>query len=69
MKKTTSRFVIIVVYVNDLNIVNNYEKLTKTTTYLKNKFELKDLRKTKYYLGLQIEYLSNRIFVHQSMYI
>jgi len=27
---------------------------------------MKDLGKTKFYLGLQIEHLSNRIFVHQS---
>ena len=30
---------------------------------------MKDLRKTKFCVGLQIEHLSNKIFVHQSNYI
>ena len=29
---------------------------------------MKDLRKTKYCLGLQIEYYSNGVFIHQSTY-
>ena len=29
---------------------------------------MKDLGKTKYCLGLQMEYVSNRIFIHQSTY-
>jgi hypothetical protein len=36
---------------------------------LKDGFEMKDLEKTKFCLGLQIEHLSNEIFVHQSIYI
>ena len=35
---------------------------------MKDKFEMKDLGKAKFYLGLQIEHLSNRIFVYQSTY-
>ena len=30
---------------------------------------MKDLRKTKYCLGLQIEYCLNDVFIHQSTYI
>jgi len=30
---------------------------------------MKDLGKTKYYLGLQIEHLEGGIFVHQSTYV
>ena len=37
--------------------------------YLKKEFEMKNLGKTKYCLGLQIEYMHNGIFVHQSNYI
>ena len=32
-------------------------------------FEIKDLGKTEFCLGLQIEYLPNEILVHHSMYI
>ena len=35
---------------------------------MKYEFEMKDLKKIKFSLGLQIEHFSNRIFVHQSMY-
>jgi hypothetical protein len=49
---------------NDLNLVGTLEELTKTTAYLKNVFEMKDLGNTKFCLGLQIEHFSNGIFVH-----
>jgi hypothetical protein len=68
IKKTTFGFAIVVVYVDDLNLVGNLEELVKTATYLKDEFEIKDLRKIKFYLGLQIEHLSNRKFIHQSTY-
>ena len=41
----------------------------KTANCLKNEFEIKDLGKTKFFLGMQIEHLPNEILVHQSMYI
>ena len=63
-KKSEFGFAIVAVYVNDLSLVGTPEELTKTTNCLKNEFEMKDLGKTKFCLGLQIEYLSNGIFVH-----
>jgi len=42
IKKSESGFVIIAVYVDDLNLVGTLEELTKTATYLKNEFEMKD---------------------------
>ncbi len=48
--------------------VGTPEELTKTTNYLKNVFEIKDLGKTKFCLGLQIEHISNGIRIHQSAY-
>ena len=45
------------------------EELTKTTNFLKNEFEIKDLDKTKFCLDLKIEHLSNEILIHQSMYL
>jgi len=68
IKKSKSGFAIIAVYVDDLNLVGTPEELTKTATYLKNEFEMKDLGKTKFCLGLQIEHFQNRILVHQSTY-
>ncbi|XP_074377220.1 retrovirus-related Pol polyprotein from transposon TNT 1-94 [Apium graveolens] len=38
------------------------------TIYLKTEFEMKDLRRTKYCLGIQVEHLSSKISLHQSTY-
>ncbi|KAL8095736.1 hypothetical protein AgCh_036931 [Apium graveolens] len=58
----------VAVYVDDLNIIGTPEELQKTVDYLKAEFEMKDLGRTNLCLGLQIEHLPNRIFVHQSSY-
>ena len=60
-KKVATRFAIIVVYVDDLNLIGTPEELIKTIDYLKKEFEMKDLRKTKYCLGLQIEHFSDGV--------
>ena len=64
IKKLETGFAIIVVYVDDLNLVGTLEELTRTTNYLKNEFEMKDLGKTKFYLGLQIEHFPNGVLGH-----
>jgi hypothetical protein len=68
IKRSESGFAIVAVYVDDLNLVGTPEELTKTTNYLKNEFEMKDLSKTKFCLGLQIEHISNGILIHQLAY-
>jgi len=62
-------FAIIVVYVDGINIVWTLNELTKAIECLKKEFEMKDLRRTKFCLGLQIEYLNKGVFVHQEAYI
>ncbi|XP_059650054.1 secreted RxLR effector protein 161-like [Cornus florida] len=52
--KSESGFVIVAVYVDDLNLVGTLDEIEKTATYLKKEFEMKDLGKTKFCLGLQI---------------
>jgi hypothetical protein len=52
--------------VDDLNIIGNLQDIDEACKHLKTKFELKDLGKTKFFLGLQLEHLSTGIFVHQS---
>ena len=69
IKKSETGFAIIVVYVDDLNLVGTPEELTRTTNYLKKEFEMKDLGKTKFWLGLQTEHFPNGVLVHQSTYI
>ena len=50
-------FVILAVYVDDINLIGTPEEVQKAIEYLKKEFEMKDLGKTKICLGLQIEYL------------
>ena len=68
IKKTISEFVVFVFYVDDINLIRTPIELQKAIDYLKNKFEMKDLGRTKLCLGLQIEHLTNDIFVHKSSY-
>nr|GEX93169.1 putative RNA-directed DNA polymerase [Tanacetum cinerariifolium] len=68
IKKTTYEFTIIAVYVDDLNIIGTHKEINEVDVHLKEEFEIKDLGKTKYCLGLQIEHMPNDILVHQSNY-
>ena len=52
IKKSKTRFTIIVVYVDDLNLIGTPKEFTRTTKYLKREFEMKDLGKTNFCLGL-----------------
>ncbi|KAL0297860.1 UNVERIFIED_CONTAM: Transposon Ty4-H Gag-Pol polyprotein [Sesamum angustifolium] len=69
MRRSGNEFVIIAVYVDDLNIIGTPEKLLKAINCLKKEFEMKDLGRTKYCFGLQVEHLKNGILVHQETYI
>ncbi|KAL1223093.1 Retrovirus-related Pol polyprotein from transposon TNT 1-94 [Cardamine amara subsp. amara] len=68
IKKFDKGFVIIAVYVDDLNILGTSGEISQTVEYLKKEFEMKDLGKTRFCLGLQLEYINNRILVHQMVY-
>ena len=68
IKKVVTGFEIIEVYVDDLNLIGTLEELIKTIDYLKKEFEMKDLGKTKYCLGQQIEHCSDGLLIYQSIY-
>ena len=68
IKKSKTGFAIIAIYVDYLNLIGTLEELIRTTNYLKREFEMKDLGKTKFCLGLQIEHFPTGILVHQSAY-
>jgi len=57
------------VYVDNLNIIGSPNNIEEAHKHLKTEFEMKDLGKTKYCLGLQIEHCPLGILVHQSAYI
>ena len=69
IKKSEIGFAIIAVYADDMNLIGTPKELSKTVEYLKKEFEVKDLGKTKFCLGLELEHKANEIIVHQSAYI
>jgi hypothetical protein len=54
-------FCIISVYVDDLNIIGTELDINETQDHLKMEFKMKDLGKTKFWLGLQLEHLPTGI--------
>ena len=68
IKKSHSRFAIVTVYVDDMNLIGTPTELEEIAMHLKSEFEMKDLGKTRYCLGLEIEHCSDGILVHQSNY-
>ncbi len=69
IKKTSSRFAIVAVYVDDMNIIGTLDEIRETASYLKSEFEMKDLGKTRFYLGLELEHRVCGILIHQSAYV
>jgi hypothetical protein len=69
IRKSATGFCIISVYVDDLNIIGHTKDIDESRNLLKMEFEMKDLGKTKFSLGLQLEHLHTGILIHQSAYI
>ena len=69
IKRSSSGFCIISVYVDDINIIGDSQNIDEARNHLKTEFEMKDLGKTKFCIRLQIEHLHSGILVHQSAYI
>ncbi|GKC47650.1 retrovirus-related pol polyprotein from transposon TNT 1-94, partial [Tanacetum coccineum] len=68
IKRSGSEYVIIAVYVDDLNIIGTPGELPKAIECLKREFEMKDPEKTKFCFRLQIKHLKDGILVHQETY-
>ena len=45
--KSKNEFVVVAVYVDDLNLIGTPIDLTETVAYLMKEFEMKNLRKTR----------------------
>jgi Reverse transcriptase (RNA-dependent DNA polymerase) len=56
VKSSDGMTTIVLIYVNDIIIItgNNENEINKVKTYLKNKFDIKDLGKLKYFWGIEI---------------
>jgi hypothetical protein len=54
IKKSSTGFCIISVYVDDLNIIGNEPDINEARHHLKTEFEMKDMGQTKFCLGLHL---------------
>ena len=67
---TNSKYVIILLYVDDLLITrDNLQEISRLQFELQKAFEMSDLGTAQNYLGVEIEYHPSRIFLHQRTYI
>ena len=55
IRRSVSDFVIIAVYVDDFNLIGTSQGLAEAMDCLKKEFEMKDLGRTKFCLGLPVE--------------
>jgi hypothetical protein len=64
IRRSSTGFCIILLYVDDLNIIGHIKDIDEARNHLKTEFEIKDLGRTKFCLGLQLEHLQTGILVH-----
>jgi hypothetical protein len=69
IRKFSTGFCIISVYVDDLNIIGTELDIHEVHDHVKTVFKMNDLCKTKFYLGLQPEHHPTGILIHQLAYV
>ena len=68
IRNIESGFATIEVYVDDMKIISTSREIEETVGFLKSEFEMKNLGKTKFCLGLELEHRPERFLVHQTAY-
>ncbi len=69
MKKTDHGIVVIVIYVDDLIITGDSDAdISDLKKLLKQKFEMKDLGKLRYFLGIEVIHSPKGIWLLQRQY-
>jgi hypothetical protein len=70
IRRSYTGFCIISVYVHGLIIIGHIKDIDEARNHLKMEFEMKDLGRTKFCLGLPpLEHLQTGILIHQSGYV
>ena len=58
--------IILVVYVDDIIVTrNNLQLIAQTKKWLKDAFQIKDLRSLHYFLGIEVVRMKNKLNVSQ----
>ena len=52
-----------------MNIRGTLDEIRETANYLQSEFEIKDLGKTRFYLGFELEHRACGILIHRFAYI
>ena len=68
IKRENDTSVIILVYVDDLNIIGTSKNVKETCENLRKKFKCRDMGETSFCIGQQIERINGGIFLHQQTY-
>ena len=68
IKQHLGDFVILAVYVDDINLIGSKTAVDDAAKVLGSKFHMKDLGKTSLCLGLKMEHMESGVLVHQTHY-
>jgi Reverse transcriptase (RNA-dependent DNA polymerase) len=70
IKNSQNTTIIVLVYVDDIIITgNDNEEIKRVKKYLKDEFDIKDLGKLSYFLGIEIAHSRKGLFLSQRKYI
>jgi transposase InsO family protein len=68
IKTIKQEFVLIAIYVDDLNLIGTAKAVDDAAVILKREFEMKDMGLTTHCIGLQLERLPGGVLLHQKTY-
>lgn len=69
VKRRDNRLTALIVYVDNIIVTSNDEvEVEKLKCYLENEFEIKDLGKLNYFLGIEVAHSQKGIFISQQKY-
>jgi hypothetical protein len=68
IKKEGKELIIMGIYVDNLNLFGTNKIMVETITMLKSVFEMQNLGRTSFCIGLQFKHLPTGILLHQSTY-
>ena len=68
-KRDGDDITLLIVYIDDMIIIgSNSTKIEKLQTYLEKEFEMKDLGAQKYFLGIEVSWSKQGLFLSQRKY-